>query len=243
MARGAPALPDGPVNILPVPPLPPQTGGPLTPPLGGFDPNYNGGGGSGVPNLDARDFTNQSAFARNMQQDIFNRATGGTINSYNTAANRLRERLDASAAGQMGSARNSMLSRGFGASGLNDAQQRQIAGQNQNAYAMGLSDLEDNFETQRQKGLETGLGAANSAVNLGQLLAGLQNNREQRTFTGDQAASDRDLQRYLAQFGQQNQNQRDYLNQLMNIPGLFTNIGQLTPFGGSGSSMPSGARS
>ena len=52
---------------------------------------------------------------------LCDQATGGTINAYNTAANRLRERLDSSTQGQADQTTNRNLGRGFANSGAQGA--------------------------------------------------------------------------------------------------------------------------
>jgi hypothetical protein len=91
---------------------------------------------------------------------VYDGATGGTINQFNKAANRLRERLDSSAQGAQQQATSRNLGRGMGNSGAQEADSFRINQASQNAYASGLSDLENNFENQRQQGLQTALGAA-----------------------------------------------------------------------------------
>lgn len=98
--------------------------------------------------------------AMGMYRDIFNRATGGTINSFDRAANRLRERLDSASAGQRSEVAGRNLSRGFGASGLNDMDLQKLDDSYLGNYAQGLSELENMFEGQRLQGL----GIANQAA-------------------------------------------------------------------------------
>lgn len=119
-----------------------------------------GSGNFQSPQLNPYNFQPGTDAAR--LNDVFNQSTGGTINAYNTAANRLRERLDSATQGNVRATQNRYLGRGIGNSGLANADvyRQQAAGQN--AYGQGLSDLSNQFESQRQQGLQTALGAANS---------------------------------------------------------------------------------
>lgn len=90
---------------------------------------------------------------------VFNQATGGTINSFNTAANRLRERLDMQGKSLGAQATQANLGRGFGASGAVGRDLGRINQGQQFAYGQGLSELSNLFESQRQQGLQTALGA------------------------------------------------------------------------------------
>ena len=112
------------------------------PPLPGFTPQNNG--------YDAR------------LNDVYDKSVNGSTQSFNTAANRLRERLDSSAAGMKEGVTNRNLSRGFGNSGANDRDLFRVDQMNQQAYGQGLNDLSSQFEDRRLQGLQTGLGAANS---------------------------------------------------------------------------------
>lgn len=98
--------------------------------------------------------------AMGMYKDIFDRATTGSINSFDTAANRLRERLDSASVGQYDTARNANLSRGFGASGINDKSMNDVGNNFMFNYSQGLNDLSNQFETQRL----TGLGIGNQSA-------------------------------------------------------------------------------
>lgn len=235
-------------------PQQPPTGSAPNSPQQPTGPGYGGGGPTssnpydptaGLPGL----------FSRNggqMQQQVFDAATGGTINSYNNAANRLRERLDASAQGQMDSAQNRMLSRGFGNSGLNDAQQQQIQSNNQNAYAQGLDTLENNFEGQRQQGLQTASGIANQDMQnrnfMDATLFGLINNREQRGSNQAIAGMNNQTATNIAGLNNTNENWRTSLQQLLgqfgqppagsnpDTTGLFNNL-----FGNINGNIPSSA--
>lgn len=231
-------------------PTSPQNGPALSsPPPNGGAPGGAGmppGGGSasgstpfagfnGLPSLYSSVNNNQDF------TDIEGAATGGTINSYNTAANRLRERLDASTQGQANTAQNRSLSRGIGNSGINDAEQANIQSAGQQNYAQGLNDLSDKFETQRQAGLQTALGAANGASQnnnfVDNQLVGLINSNANRSntidlanlnnsaaqsrqnsqnaFQGTQNSNSNSLQSSLAQLGYQNQNWQEVFQQLM----------------------------
>lgn len=140
----------------------------------------------------------QDTGAKGKLDDVINQATGGTINEYNNAANRLRERLDASTKGQEDSVTNKFLGRGFGNSGLNDAAQYQTAAAGQSAYGNSLADLSDKFESQRQQGLQTAAGAAASQ-------AGLETNKNQTQQTDQSQIRDADQQngRFGFEQGQQ----------------------------------------
>lgn len=174
-------------------------------------------------------------------QDLYNSATGGTINAYNTAANRLRERLDSSTQGQQMSAQNQSLGRGFGNSGYNDARQNQIASQGQNAYAQGLNDLSNTFETQRQQGLQLGLNASNQDTlnrnNMDQNLYNLINSREGRQNDYNIAAMGSNTQKSINSSNNANQaNMNNQNNQLQQLLAQLTQFGQnyRTMIGGSG---------
>lgn len=214
----------------------PQTGGPLTPaqppgmqPPSSFNPN--------MP-------SNPEGMAGN----IYNQATGGTISQFDTAANRLRERLDVQAQGMKDQATSRNVGRGFGVSGAQDADMYNVNQGQQQAYGQGLVDLSDKFEGYRQQGLQTGLGATNSIMQNrqfgDQLSTGLLNNREGRAsaekisgnelasrerlqregfkFEGSENDANRQLQELLGQLGEQGSNWRASLSSLFNIPGLFS---------------------
>ena len=117
-----------------------------------------GGAGAVAPNINIPAYNPQPAMQ--MYQDIFNRATTGSINSFDTAANRLRERLSSAAQGQREAASSANLSRGFGASGINDRAISRVNEAELGSYAQGLSDLANQFETQRL----SGLGIANQST-------------------------------------------------------------------------------
>lgn len=92
-----------------------------------------------------------------MYQDLYNKNTQGTLNNYNTAANRLRDRLTSMGAGYEDAARNSALSRGgFGLQkGL---QQARTATMEQ--YGQGMVNLSDAYEKNRLQGLQQAFQSA-----------------------------------------------------------------------------------
>lgn len=148
----------------------------VTPSLPGYnwqDGSFNGGANPqsqqapgqarGMPGAPAVPSQGQSP--ESMLGGIYNQATGGTINSFDTAANRLRERLDSSSQAALDQNATRNVGRGFGNSGAVDQGIYQINQGSQQAYTNGLNDLSNAFETQRQEGLKTGLGAANGAAN------------------------------------------------------------------------------
>lgn len=122
----------------------------------------NTGGGIDLSNP----YQYQMGPAQSMYENLFNQATQGTTNEFNNAANRLRERIDASTAGASDRAKGQALSRGFGSSGINDKAQYQVQAAGQNAYAQGLSDLEGQYGQLRQQGLNTALGATSGISNI-----------------------------------------------------------------------------
>jgi hypothetical protein len=165
----------GPINTLPVSGMPGFGGqGPGAPATG--SPGYNGGDSSITVNNPYSDISSgmfsqganynpyqyQGSNAGKMLDSVYDQSTNGSIQSFNTAANRLRERTDAATAGASDAARNKNLGRGFGNSGLNDADQFRTQATGADAYAGGLANLETGFEQTRQQGLQTALGAANS---------------------------------------------------------------------------------
>lgn len=97
----------------------------------------------------------------NFLTNIYNQATANQ-DQFNTAANRLRERLDATTQAGVESAQNRNLALGRGNSGLTDRDVFRVQSAGQNAYAQGLNDLSNQFEERRLQGLGIGLGAANS---------------------------------------------------------------------------------
>lgn len=203
----------------------PGTGG-VEPVSGGSNPSTPGAGSAGgiggnFPGL------NPSMFSQGGNtnfQNVYDQATGGTINAYNTAANRLRERVDSSTQAASDTARNRNLARGMGNSGKNDSDQFKIQQGGQQNYAQGLGDLENMFEQNRLQGL----GIANQAAGgmsqnnnfMDRTLYDLMNNREQRSsaaamqnsqnrFQGQQNQNQSELEQLLEQLRQQNQNYRN----------------------------------
>jgi len=172
-------------------PLPPpgQGGGPQQP-GSGTAPGANPGGASQVAPADSQN----NPFG--MLNGVYNAATNGTINEYNTAANRLRERVDAMGEANMEQAKSRQLGRGFGTSGAMDQAAYQVGANTQNAYAQGLNDLSMQFENQRQQGLQTALGAGQSALNY-------RSQGEDRQSTERIAGEGRALQERLQQRDQQ----------------------------------------
>lgn len=128
--------------------------------LGAFYPpqfNIQGGNFGAGPGL--RQFSVGSNPATSGLQSVSSQATGGTLNSFNTAANRLRERIDAQTKSLSRDATQRQVGRGFGASGSLDRELGRIGGNAQFAFGQGLSDLAQGFEGLRQQGLQTALGA------------------------------------------------------------------------------------
>lgn len=180
----------------------PKTGGPLKTTPGGTgqkvgitDPNGGGNGtGAGGPlnyNFDASKLGLSAnapkwdnSGSNGLYKNISDQATNGVTNSFNTSANRLRERLSAATQGQAQSQQNADLSRGFGNSGIASANQQRIQSSGQQNYAQGLDTLSNQFEQNRLQGL----GIANQSANglsqnenaQGGSLYNLVNNREQR---------------------------------------------------------------
>lgn len=92
-------------------------------------------------------------------QGVANSAQNGTIQNFNRAANRLRERIDMATRSQQNGAINAQLGRGFGASGSTQGAIADANLQGLQAYGQGLVQLEDSFEQNRLRGL----GLANDA--------------------------------------------------------------------------------
>ena len=90
---------------------------------------------------------------------VANSAAGGTIQNFNRAAGRLRERIEGMAGGARQQSQDSFLGRGFGNSGAAQMAQRGIGRDAMSAYGQGLVDLENNFEGHRQQGLQTALNS------------------------------------------------------------------------------------
>lgn len=209
-------------------------------PSGGYGQTPdNSGYTGGPPTLPS--FQWQGDQSNDMLNSVFGQATGGTINAYNTAANRLRERLDSASKGAAQQATNRNLSRGFGNSGLQNADQFRVQQSGQSAYAQGLNDLSNMFEQNRLSGLQTALGSANSVREggqfrngLGQLdlsqLRNLFNSNFQfganQNFQAGQNNANRSLQMALAQLGEQGNNYRQSLGMGQNqYPQLISNQG------------------
>jgi hypothetical protein len=135
---------------------------------------------------------------------IYDQATGGTLSQFDTAANRLRERLDASTEGQLDAAKNRNIGRGFGQSGMQSSDAYKIGAGAQNAYAQGLNDLSGQFEAFRQKGLETGLGATR---------AGMEDEQSRNALGQLDASQIRNIQNSNYQFGSgQDQQNRQFMD-------------------------------
>ena len=147
----------------------PSTGGDLT--VGGN--SGSGGGSAGNGTFDSSSF-NLGGVGGNLFKSVYDQA-GNTINEYNTAANRLRERTDSMTKSNMNAVTGRNLGRGFGFSGIQDAGVAGARYQGQNAYAQGLGNLSDKFETQRQEGLKTQLGAATGLMNNANFLDNIRN--------------------------------------------------------------------
>lgn len=189
----------------------PRIGPPLTGGNGG-GPGSSGGWG-GYPGFSV----NQGS------GDIYGMATGGTINQFDTAANRLRERIDSQTRGAAQAARDSNLGRGFGASGINDAAMSRINSEGTNAYGQGLASLADMFEKNRLSGLDIGLRARgldtqNANFMDGQMFGWYNNEADrdsrermqsqQNRWQGGQNQNSLDAQQILAQLEEQNANWR-----------------------------------
>lgn len=113
-------------------------------------------------NFDNNPQATVNANAIGKANSIYDQATTGTLNSFNTAANRLRERITSMNRGQQNQINQKFLGTGFGASGLNNnAKISQNLG-SQNVYAQGLNELSNTFEQNRLNGLGIGQGAVNS---------------------------------------------------------------------------------
>lgn len=227
------------------PGLPPGTGvtpgtsGPVTPTFGNPPGIVGGTPGAGDPINNPKQstpFNYQQNGSGGMVNDLYNRATNGSTQAFNTSANRLRERLDSASMGAQDAATNRRLSTGFGNSGLQKQDQYNIQAGTQNAYAQGLNDLSNQFEQNRLTGLGIAGQAANTAAgaeqSYNQLLANLLNAREGRTNQNQLFDKQADLSKYLqtdsqnwqgeqGDISRQNQNWQQVLQQLMNIPGLF----------------------
>lgn len=201
----APPVPGGPTSPVQTP------GGPGSTPAQGMDPSQLQSYGQtpgAPPTQDA--FQYQQGGASDLLNNIAQQSTEGTLNSFNTSANRLRERLDSAGAGAADAARNRNLSRGFGNSGINDASLNQVNANTQNAYGQGLNDLSNQFEQNRQRGLE-------NAGQIGGRLLGNEEGRNQLN-QGD-LAQRRDANNSNWQFGE---GQKQQNNQF--IDSTLTNL-------------------
>lgn len=222
----------------PPPPLAPPTISPLPEPPPPEVPRYSTPGTAPVvapPPLE--EFKPVDNGSNDMFKGIYEKATGGTINSFNTAANRLRERTDAATRANVDQAKSRNLSRGLGFSGINDRDVRREQNAGVYNYSQGLASLEDSFEKNRLTGLGIGNDAAagvgsNDRVNndRGQLdlsqRRGIGNDNWQFDRTRDQKdrqfmddmlsrerqATDRNaLERQLAELREKNANWRESL--------------------------------
>lgn len=149
-------------NIDPNKKMPGQGGG-----LVGIEPKdilYGGGqGGGGQPPTGGGPMgADPLQSSLNMFEELFRQNTQGSLQNFNRASNRLRDRLESMGAGAADAARNAALSRGgFGLqSGLQNARQA-----TQEAYGQGLVGLESEFEKNRLQGLQQALGAAGGLQN------------------------------------------------------------------------------
>ena len=224
----------------------PRTGAPQPGEMNFGDGSYAGFGN--LPNM----FASQG---NGMFENVYNQATKGNESAYNTAANRLRERIDSSTAGYGQQAASRNLSRGFGNSGMNDADQFRVTAQGQNAYAQGLNELNLGFEDKRLQGLGIANQAA-SGVNqnrqfVDQQLMNLINSREGRASNESIAekgnvhqasmnTANNQLQSELTQLQQQNQNWQQSLSALFNTSGLLGGSSGGNPRGGNTGYMYSG---
>lgn len=210
---GPTSMPSAPMNggaAIPSGEMPANSGA-AAPTPGSPQPAAPGGSFQGFPNM----YSMASSGAGGNLQDLFSQAMGGSINSFNTAANRLRERLDTSARGDLQKAQAMNLSRGFGVSGGQDvAQYRNMAAKN-NAYAQGLSGLANDFEKNRLQGLGIAGDVARTDVGnrnfMDQTLYNLLNNREQRGSDYTLAQMGNNTQRSIAN---QNASQQQWQQQM-----------------------------
>lgn len=198
----------------------PRTGGPL---------NYQPGGMGGGQMPD---------YTRNMLDQIFKSSTEGSLQSFNTASNRLRERLGSEAEGFSQDALSHNLGRGFGASGANDADQFRIRQGQMDAYAQGLGNLESQFEDRRLQGL----GIANQAAGISgdwdrsYMQDQGQTNRQNsmNTWQGGQNSQDRSARMRLEEMSQKGQNWRQSQNNMFNVPNLFQSLNTSRLIGSGG---------
>lgn len=246
-----------PINTMPTG-QPVFTGGGLPPDMsgGGQTPAGGGGGygGPGAPN---------PAPLPGMKSAQLPGAAAGVMTSFNTAANRLRERIDSSTQGDINAATRFNLGRGFGNSGLQNRAVQQAQASGRYAYGQGLSDMSSKFEDQRMRGVESDRQNANFQD---QTLYNMINNREGRqsdwnianldadtktklakmgfNFTGGQNDQQRDLERMLEELRQQNDNYRQSQQMGANQQPTFQNSNLLNNaaiqkfYKGSGSNTP-----
>lgn len=126
-----------------------------------FKPSASGGYGSwqgAIPNS-----------ASGMLDRIFREATDGSTRSFDTAANRLRERVDALGQSQKAGVTQGMRGLG-GRSGFSSRRQDQVDQNSLFSYGQGLAELEAEFEKTRQQGLQTALGAAGEVSGFDRLM-------------------------------------------------------------------------
>lgn len=128
--------------------------------------------------------------AINMMKQLFKSGTSDSLASFDTAANRLRERLDSAASGQSSAAASNSAARGMGFSGIQDNAQRNIRNDMMRQYAQGMNDLSLGFEDRRLAGLNSAFGAANALMNQGQF-------GDKLKFDYDKMFNDAGLAKYL----------------------------------------------
>lgn len=154
---------------------------------GGKDATGGGGGtfvGGQGPEFGEFDISDSAA--RGQFQDIFGRATGGSIQSFDRAQNRLRERTRQAADVGSQQAIEGALGGGRGAfQGAIQNRLGQVEAGRLGALGQGQVGLESQFEGLRLQGLQNALGAAQGLggldVNLNQL--GLQQSLAGNEFT------------------------------------------------------------
>ena len=145
---------------------------------GGGGGGYSTGGGLTAPGVVAGPSSNPALDKFN---DLYQRNTEGSTQSFNLAANRLRERLDSAGTGAAQNLQSNALSRGFVGGNLQGSLQ-DLEAQKLGAYGQGLVGLQSEFERNRLQGL-------NQA----------QSNAE--GISGDYgSAQDRALKEWLAQY-------------------------------------------
>jgi len=152
-----------PVTNQPPPPGAVDNGG--DPMRGGGGPSFNPGNTPGLGqfgDFDPGGLSNGPL--RNMIGKIASQFQDGSIQNFNRAAGRMRERLDSSGAADADRITNANVGRGFGASGSQNTQLQQSAANTQNAYGQGLVGLETSFEDSRQKGLQGALNATGQLI-------------------------------------------------------------------------------